>query len=132
MADQKMDKMTGRVYRVAPKGSKTKAPKLNLTSAASCVQALKSPNQATRYLAWTALHEMQGRAEGALEKLWKNKDPRLRARSLHLLARINGKEKKYVDAAIKDTDADIRITGLRIARELKLDLIPKIQSLAQD
>jgi putative membrane-bound dehydrogenase-like protein len=132
MADQSVEKMTGRVYRVAPKGSKAKAPKHNLTSAAGCVQALQSPNQATRYLAWTTLHEMQGRAEGALEKLWKSKDPRLRARSLHLLARINGKEKKYVDAAIKDADADIRITGLRIARELKLDLIPKIQALAQD
>jgi putative membrane-bound dehydrogenase-like protein len=39
MADQSLEKMTGRVYRVAPKGSKAKAPKLNLTSAAGCVQA---------------------------------------------------------------------------------------------
>jgi hypothetical protein len=75
---------------------------------------------------------MQGRAEGALEKLWKNKDARMRARALQLLARIQGKEKRYIDAAIKDSDPDIRITGLRIARELRQDLIPIAQSLERD
>jgi putative membrane-bound dehydrogenase-like protein len=132
MADQSLEKMTGRVYRVAPKGIKAQVPKLNLTSIAGCVQALQSPNQATRYLAWTKLHEMQGRAESALEKLWQNKDPRMRARALQLLARIRGREEKYVKAAIKDPNGDIRITGLRIARELKLDLLPNLKALAQD
>jgi hypothetical protein len=133
MVDQSLEKMTGRVYRVAPNGSKpATAAKLNLNNAAGCVQALQSPNQATRYLAWSKLHEMQGRAEGALEKLWKNKDPRMRARALQLLARIQGKEKKYVDIALKDVDPDIRITGLRIARELKLDVIPVIRTLGRD
>jgi putative membrane-bound dehydrogenase-like protein len=132
MADQSLEKMTGRVYRVAPKGAKSKITKLNLANTEGCIQALQSPNQATRYLAWTALHEMQGRAEGALEKLWKSKDPRMRARALHLLARIQGKEKKYIEVAIKDADADIRITGLRIARELKMDLVSKVQALVQD
>ncbi len=132
MSDQSIEKMTGRVYRVASKGNKVSGPKLNLNNAAGCVQALQSPNQATRYLAWTKLNQMQGRAEGALEKLWRNKDNRMRARALHLLARIQGKEKKYVDAAIKDPDPDIRITGLRIARELKLDLVPEIKVLLKD
>jgi len=132
MADQSLEELTGRVYRVAPKGSHLTAAKLNLNNAAGCVQALQSPNQATRYLAWSKLHEMQGSAEGALEKLWKNKDPRMRARALQLLARIQGREKKYVDIALKDSDPDIRITGLRIARELKFDVVPAIRMLARD
>ena len=56
----------------------------------------------------------------------------MRARSLHLLARIKGSEKKYVEQALKDSDADIRITGLRIARELKMDVIPYLKKLAKD
>src|SRR5207247_1576971 len=70
MVDRELDKMTGRVYRVAPPGNKPKIPKLDLTTASGCVAALQSPNQATRYLAWTALHKMQGAAEEELLGLW--------------------------------------------------------------
>jgi len=62
MEDRKLDAMTGRVYRVAPKGSKPSVPKLDLASAGGCVAALQSPSQATRYAAWTKLREMQGTA----------------------------------------------------------------------
>ena len=40
--------------------------------------------------------------------------------------------KNDVEAALKDPDADIRITGLRIARELGLDLIPYVKMLVAD
>jgi putative membrane-bound dehydrogenase-like protein len=132
MADRQLDTMTGRVYRVAPKGNKPSVPKLDLKSADGCVAALQSPNLATRYLAWTELNRMQARAEKDLLKLWKSTDPRMRARALHLLARIRGSERKYIETALKDSDADIRITGLRIARERKLDVIPYVKQLASD
>ena len=132
MADQKLETMTGRVYRVAPKGSKPSVPKLDLTTAAGCVKALQSPNQATRYLAWTKLHALQGRAEPAVLKLWQSDDARMRARALQLLARINGSGQRYVERALADDNPDIRIEGLRIARELKLDVIPYLKQLARD
>ncbi len=132
MADQKLETMTGRIYRVAPKGHKLSVPKLDLANAAGCVEALQSPNLATRYLAWTKLHDVQGKAESALLKAWKGSDPRLRARALHLLARIKGSDQKYIGQALKDTDANLRITGLRIARALKLDVIPLVKLLAKD
>jgi putative membrane-bound dehydrogenase-like protein len=132
MADRALGSMTGRIYRVAPKGHKPTVPPMDLSSAAGCVAALQSPNLATRYLAWTELNRMQDKAEKDLVKLWKNDDAHQRARALHLLARIKGQEKKYVEAALKDKDADIRITGLRIARSLKFDTIPYVKRLAKD
>lgn len=132
MADRVLETMTGRIYRVAPKGNRPSIPKVDVKSAAGAVTALQSPNMATRYLAWTALHDMQAKAEKPLAKLWKGTDPRLRARALQLLARIKGKEQEYVSAALADRDADIRITGLRIARSLKQDVIPAVRSLASD
>ncbi len=132
MGDHVAATMRGRVYRVAPPGSKASVPKLNLKSAAGCATALQSPNQATRYLAWTKLHEMQGKAEKELLRLWKGNDPRQRARALQLLARIKGSEKKYVEQALKDKESDIQIAGLRIACELKFDLIPYVKSLVKD
>src|SRR5882724_2885333 len=109
MADQNVEKMTGRIYRVAPTGSKPIVPKLNLQTAAGCVEALQSPNQATRYVAWTKLHEMQRGAESALLKLWRASDLRLRARALQLLAGIQGSESKYVQAALQESEPDLRI-----------------------
>ena len=132
MADQKLETMTGRIYRVAPPGNKASVPKLDLTTAKGAAAALQSPNGATRYLAWTALHDMQRKAEKDLTSTWKGSDSRQRARALQLLARIKGNEKKYVQAAIKDADSDIRITGLRIAREVGLDTIPVVQALVKD
>jgi len=133
MADQTLEAITGRIYRLAPKGNKPSVPKLSLGAAAGCAEALKSPNLSTRYLAWTKLHDMKGGAESSLRKLWKNSnEPFLRARALQLLARIPGKEKQYIQSAIHDSNADLRICGLRIARQLKTDLIPVVQSLAHD
>ena len=132
MADRKLETMTGRVYRVAPPGHKSSVPKLDLKTAAGCAAALTSPNLSTRYLAWTALHKMQDAAEPELLKLWNGPNARHRARALQLLARIPGREQKYVAAALKDGNADLRVTGLRLARALHLDLIAPVKQLAQD
>ena len=132
MADREFAKMTGRVYRVAPKGHKSFVPKNDFTGAQGCVKALQSPNNATRFLAWTAIHENQEKAEKELLKLWRGKDERLRARALQLLARLKGKEEKYLRQAVKDKNSDIRIEALRIARELKMDVIPFVQKLVRD
>ncbi len=133
MADQTVATMTGRIYRIAPHGHKPSVPKLKLNSPAACVEALQSPNLSTRYLAWTKLHDMGSGAEKSLARLWeKSESPQMRARALQLLARIPGREHHYVNLALKDSNPDLRITGLRIARQVKLDVIPLVTSLAHD
>lgn len=132
MADQKLETMTGRIYRVAPKGNRPTVPKLDLKSAKGAVAALRSPNHETRYLAWNALHAMGGKASKELKKAWNGTEPRQRARALQLLARIKGNELKQVTEALKDTDSDIRVAGLRLARELGLDLIAVAGPLVDD
>ncbi len=132
MADQQLETMTGRIYRVAPKGNRPSVPKLDLKSAKGAVAALRSPNHETRYLAWNALHEMGGKASKELKKAWNGTEPRQRARALQLLARIKGNELKQVTEALKDTDSDIRVAGLRLARELGLDVIALAGPLVDD
>jgi putative membrane-bound dehydrogenase-like protein len=133
MGDHDISTMRGRVFRIAPPGTKYSVPKPDFSTAAGCAQALQSPNQATRYLAWTKLHEMQDKAAGPLLDMFnKNPEPRMRARALQLLARIKGSENNYVATAIKDQDPNIRIVGLRTARELKLDVVPLVKALVKD
>ncbi len=129
--DHDLGIMRGRVYRVAPPGAKYIVPKVDVTSAAGAVAALQSPNNATRYLAWTALNKMQAGAEEELLKVWNDKsDPRQRARAVQLLARIKGSEDKYVQYAMRDGNPDLTITGIRLARALKLPLDNYLNHLA--
>jgi hypothetical protein len=132
MGDNKLESMRGRVYRLAPPGHLPSVPPLDLNTVQGCGKALESPNLATRYLAWTKLHEMKEEAEPVLLSLWHGNNQRWRARALFLLARIPGKGEQYVNAGMADGNSDIRITALRIARELKLDMAGLVARVVHD
>lgn len=122
----------GRLFRIAPPGSKYDIPSYDYSSASGAVEALKNPSPAVLYEAWTALEEMDAAAEEALLTLWNGNEQRFRARALWLLGRIEGKGPKYVEEALLDANPDIRITGLRLARQLKLVLLPYLETMVND
>lgn len=122
----------GRIFRIAPTGSKYSVPSLNLDNPDNAVKALQSPNIATRYLAWQKLHSWDTDAIPALEKLYRSNNSRFRARALWLLGKIPGKGFGYVTDALKDKDDNIRITALRIALETKADTTNIVKQLIND
>jgi putative heme-binding domain-containing protein len=126
------DSVRGRIYRIAPKGEAYSVPKFDFETAEGCVEALQNANLAVRYLAWTKLNSLQEKAEEALTKLWKSDDSRMRARALWLLGKIKGKEAKYIQIAANDADEDIRITAIRLSRELSTDNTALLQKLSSD
>jgi len=113
MGDREKGKMMGRIYRVSS-GQKVAAPTPDVSTAAGAVAALQSPNKPTQYSAWTALQKMGAAAEPALLALWKNEDPRMRARALALLTQIKGRENEFLTAGLKDADANVRIAAIRL------------------
>lgn len=123
----------GRLFRVTPKGhTGYKLPKFDFATAEGCIEALKNPNFATRYVAWQALNKMQAKAQPALTKLSADADPRFRARALWLLAAIKGNAPAAVTQALADKSDDIRAVGLRIARMYQLDVIATVEKLVKD
>lgn len=126
------DLQRGRIFRVAPKGHSYKPVKLDLSSAKGAVEALKNPNISIRRDAWVTLNEMGAKAEDALKALWGSDNARHRARALWLLGEIEDRGAHYVQAAITDKDPDIRITGLRLARHLKLNAVEIVAKLSDD
>lgn len=122
----------GRLFRVAPPGANYTVPTYNFATADGAVEALKSPNQSVRYLAWKALHGMGHDAEDALLRLFDDPNPRFKARALWLLGKIEGHGQHYVNRAIADANPDIRIAGLRLARQVGVDLIPLLTRLVSD
>ena len=134
MADQTLATMTGRIYRVAPKGNGAKAtvPALKLDSTKGAIAALASPNLETRYLAWTKLHADGAKSESALKKVWNGKDATQRARAWQLLVRIPGAEQKYLKAAADDFNSDIRALTLHYLRTENKDPIAWVKQLIKD
>ncbi len=83
----------GRIYRLAPKGVKPSAPKVDLESKEGITAALASPNLAVRYMAMAKL-EMMKPAESfpVLKAALAQKDkPWLQARAMWQLARLGAR-----------------------------------------
>ena len=130
MADQNVATMTGRIYRLAPPGNKPTVPKLNLNSAAGCVEALAISQSVHPVLGLDQTARDAGaRRERAWLKLWKKgESPQMRARALQLLARIPGREKQYVDLAMKETTRTCGSLDCESRASSKLDTIPLDQN----
>ncbi len=138
------DVTRGRLFRVTTKAAeKYKTPSFKLDTVEGAVAALKSPNEEQRYLAWKKIEEIGSEAEPELYKLFDDKKsvPQHRARALWLLAaheweRINpGADKpnphdltlpECLTKALTDTDPNIRITAIRVARRLVQQAHPEM------
>lgn len=114
----------GRLFRIAPPGSKYQVPSFDYSTARGAATALRNPSLSVRYQAWMALHEMGRSAEQELLELFGDSNPRIRARALWLLGKIAGRGEHYVSLALTDENADIRITGIRLSRQL--GLVPSV------
>ncbi len=118
MGDRSAEKVRGRIYRVAPTGSKAQVPKVDLGTGESAAMALNSPNLATRYMAWQKLRSMGPQAASALDQLAKSNDPRARARAFALLALIPERAISTLATALQDSDPSVRVAAVRLTRSL--------------
>ena len=123
---------SGRMFRVAPPGVKYTVPQFDFSTAEGAAEALKNPNYAVRYTAWTALHGMGHKAETALLRLWNSRNPRYRARALWLLGKIPGHAQEYVDLALEDDNPNIRIVALRLARQTDVGMFSLLEQAKTD
>ena len=112
----------GRIFRLAPPGTKYAAPKFDFTTVAGCVTALANPNLEVRYKAYSALSGMADKAHHPVEEAIETAtDSRLKARLLWVLASLPGEGEEAIEMAAHDKDPDIRVTAVRIAQRLGLD-----------
>ncbi|MFQ5732698.1 MAG: PVC-type heme-binding CxxCH protein [Planctomycetaceae bacterium] len=127
------DVTRGRLFRVAPPKTPYRIPKHNFRTVAGLIAALKSPNTATRTVAWRALHQMGAQAEEPLKELFAGStNPRHRARALWLLGNIEVCGQHYVEKAITDKNANIRIQAVRLARQIGVDMPAVLKELVHD
>jgi putative membrane-bound dehydrogenase-like protein len=123
----------GRLFRIAPPDTPYKKLEFDFSTVDGAIDALRNPNLSVRYLAWTALHEMGAKAEPALQEMLNEADnPRHRARALWLLCKQPERGADYVDRALAHRDANLRIVGIRAARQIGVDVIGVVKKLVND
>jgi putative membrane-bound dehydrogenase-like protein len=124
--------ISGRIYRIAPPGFKPAAPKLDLSTVKGQIDALLSPNLARRYLGYQKLAALGADAVKALDEVLKtSKVDQHRARAFWLLARGTDGA-KVVKETLKDPSIDLRVTALRAARLIKMDMLALAKELIAD
>lgn len=121
----------GGIYRLGRKGSRPSVPPQDWGSPHGWVGLLQSGSAAVRNAAMLKLRTSE-EAEKFLLMLYRSTDPSYKARSLQLLSRLKGNEDKYISKCLQDTNASIRLVGLRAAEQGNRDLAPLIQQLVRD
>lgn len=122
------DQQKGRIFRIAPTGINYRVPKQDFTTIPGLIEALKSPNQAIRYLAWTGLNARSD-AQSALLELFREDNPVFSARALWLLAQLDAQE--AYELGKNSVNEDLQITAIKIARQkFDDDLVMHLQNFS--
>lgn len=129
---QQGDTERGRLYRIAPPDHPYRVPSFDYRTPEGAVEALRSPTQAVRYKAWMSLKAMGQTAVPALETLYTDANPRMRARALWLLGQLETDGADWARRALQDEDADIRLTAVRLIRQLGLSATEELAGLVGD
>lgn len=123
------DSLRGRIYRIAPKGSKYALVKNDFNSIDGAIQAFQNPNQAIRYVAYQTLKQYGEKAESSLKILLNSDNANIAARAYWLLAEING---MYINHASESTNEDLRVLSVRMARKYFKNPYEFLKEMAKD
>lgn len=122
------DQQKGRIFRIAPTGINYRVPKQDFTTIPGLIEALKSPNQAVRFMAWTGLQNQGNLAKEALMRLFLGDNPVFSARALWLLAELDPQE--AFELGKGSANEDIQVVAVKIARQkFKDNLLKYLQEL---
>jgi putative membrane-bound dehydrogenase-like protein len=127
------DTEKGRLYRIAPVGSKWSVPAVDMRSVANAVAALASPNLCTRAMALDRLAQEPDAAATAIEEaLAKPNDERFAVRLAWAGGMLPGRAAATIQALLASNDPSMRIVGLRMCRRAEDDVLGAVERLVAD
>ena len=126
------DTCTGAIYRIAPKGFKSVIPKLDLSSAAGAVDALRSPAVNVRHLGFNAAKAFGVKALPAVLELAKDSNPYVAARAVWLLPYLGDEGLARTKELLKDANPTNRRLAFQSLRRANHDVLAISATLATD
>lgn len=110
------DRMSGTIYRIAPKGFLSRPPKINLATTEGQILALKSPAVNVRYSGFIRLKEQGAKAIPAVTALLEDRNPYIAARAIWLLPQLGKAGAETVEALLTHGSEAARVTAFRSLR----------------
>ena len=127
------DTQKGRIFRIAPTGSKWSVPAVDLATVAGAVAALASPNLCTRATALERIARHPDVAAPLIAKAFRiAADPRTKARFAWAAGMLPGQSAAWTARLAGSPDAAMRIVALRMCRLTEGDVIGLVERLVAD
>ena len=123
---------SGTIYRIAPKGFKSRVPKFDLTKTDGQIEALKSPAVNVRNSGFTRLKAQGAKAVPAVAKLLKDENPFIAARAAWLLAQMGDAGVAKVKPLLKASDDTLRLVAYRALRRANHDVPAMAAAMVND
>jgi putative membrane-bound dehydrogenase-like protein len=127
------DTQKGRIFRIAPEGSKWSVPACDLTTTAGAVAALASPNLCTRATALERMARQPEEAAPLLAKAFRSAtNPRVKARFAWAAGMLPGQSAAWTARLAGSPDETVRLVAIRLCRLTKGDVLGLVERLAVD
>ena len=127
------DTEKGRLYRIAPSGSRWSVPKDDLNTTAGAVAALGSPNLSTRATALERLHAQPTEAVPLLTQAYEAADNSTqKARLAWAWGMLPGQATTVIKRLAGEADERLRIIAVRMSRLLKANTLSLVSQLCDD
>lgn len=123
---------SGTIYRVAPKGFKPQVPKLDLSTTAGQVAALKSPVNNLRHVGFAALKAQGAAAVPAVLPLLNEENEYVAARAVWLLAQLGDEGLKHTRVWLESDKPEQRLVAIRAIRAATNDGLDLLSSMVAD
>lgn len=123
---------SGTIYRIAPKGFKSKVPKIDLATTEGQIEALRSPAPNVRYSGFVRLKEQGEKAVPAVAALLKDSNHFIAARAVWLLAQMGPAGVAQVKPLLESKDENVRLVAYRALRRAKQDVLAMARRMSTD
>ncbi len=122
----------GAIYRIAPKGFKSRPLKIDFEKTAGQLAGIKSPAVNVRHVAFTKLKAQGEKVLPEVQRLARDKNPYIAARGIWLLAQLGPRGQAAVERELNGRDDTRRLVALRALRHSGYDVVKLAKKMAND
>jgi putative membrane-bound dehydrogenase-like protein len=124
--------LSGTIYRIAPKGFKSVMPKIDLSTVAGQIAALRNPSPNVRAGGFNRLKAVGDKVVDEVAALLNDANPFVASRAVWLLAQLGDKGVALARKELASTDDTRRLVAFRALRAADRDVFALCQSMAKD
>ena len=122
----------GAIYRITPKGKKLTTPKIDVSTTAGQIAALKSPAINVRALGFMKLRDAGTASVAPVAALLNDSNPYVRGRAVFLLAQLGREGIAKAEEQLRNSNSMMRIAAFRALRRVNHRVVEHAKTLATD